>query len=277
MPAVEVEAAFGLDPPRILAKASATEDYARTLLVRAAEAEEDETTAANIRVRAASALTTAGSLWSLIDANRATAMFAESATINYSVGSPYGAFLQICARPSEADPSTQNWSVGAGLASAGILASVWPIVTRQIDVRLDQVLEDVPLLRQVPAARATGRLRIPFSYFSNLAYELDHLRWSTDAPRALDATQAFLRRGAETIEAAREDRFHWQSLRSPMLPAEPEALAGLTLVEQTARETWNESAAVMLDLNPGTLPGALLATAQNLLDASSEAGTDLRG
>lgn len=67
MDAERIAKALGLNAARIVAKASATEDYARILMERAAE---DRAAADAWRVRAASAQAIAGSLWMLVRPRR---------------------------------------------------------------------------------------------------------------------------------------------------------------------------------------------------------------
>ena len=94
--------AVGLNVARIVAKASATEDYARILMERAAE---DRAAAEAWRVRAASAQAIAGSLFMLVRPQEAFAPLGHAEDIHDRIGSAYGSLLSICAHPHRPAPA----------------------------------------------------------------------------------------------------------------------------------------------------------------------------
>lgn len=289
-----------LDPVRIVAKASATEDYARILLERAVEAPE-ATTAGSWQIRAAGSLTTAGSIWMLVRPQEAFAPLGRAEEIHDTIGSAYGSLLGICAHPRRpviaqplpryvwerpqgelSDETERERPSGPGPTfarlqpAASLLAHLWPLAAGKTDLSLQQLLSDTPVLETLPGSWLTGRLRIPLGHYRGLATEIDQLRHggprSARARRdSLPAVNAFIERAAEVIGAARENKHHWRTLRSPILPAEPEVLAACILVELTARDSLGVSAAELMDIPPHTLASAFMGLAQNLLDADIEA------
>ena len=92
--------------------------------------------------------------------------------------------------------------------------------------------------------------------------------------QSLTATRAFLDRASEVTGAARANEYQWRTLRSPILPVEPEVLAACLLVELTTRNTRGVSALELIDLPADSPAGALMGVAQNLLDSDSDATLD---
>jgi hypothetical protein len=290
--------ALGLNATRIVAKASATEDYARILIERAAE---DPAAAEAWRVRASSAQTIAGSLWMLVRPQEAFAPLGHAEEIHDAIGSAYGSLLSICAhprRPTPAQPLPRDVWAGPqakrpddpererspepdqALArlqpAASLLAHLWPLAAGQTDQSLKQLLSDTPVLQTLPGSWLTGRLRIPLAHYRGLATEIDQLRHGERTVGAqrrdpLPAARAFLERAGEAIGAARENEHQWRTLRSPILPAEPEVMAACALVELTARDALGVSAIEAMGVPAYSLAGALMGVAQNLLDADAGA------
>jgi hypothetical protein len=285
-----------LDPSRIVAKAGATEDYARILTQRAAE---DSAAAEGWRIRAAGAQTIAGSLWMLVRPHEAFSPLGQAETIHDTIDSAYGSLLGICAHPRRPapgrplprdlwdgpqaerpdDPERERPPEPAPAfarlqPAASLLAHVWPMAAGTTDQSLEQLLSDTPVLKELPGSWLTGRLRIPLAHYRGLATEIDRLRHGerpVDGPRRLPAAGAFLDRASEAIGAARENEHQWRMLRSPILPAEPEVIAACALVELTAREALGVSALDVMDVRTYSLAGALMGLAQNLLDADADA------
>jgi hypothetical protein len=289
---------FGLSQDRIVAKASATEDYARILIERGAESPK---AADGWRIRAASAQTIAGSLWMLVRPQRARTPLGYAEEIHDTIGSAYGSLLGICAHPRDPaytqplaqdvwsgpqverrdnpereEPSAKDIPAFAHVQpAASLLAHVWPLAVGQTDLSLKQLLADSPVLEELPDSWLTGRLRIPLAHYRAVATEIDQLRHSkrTDGRRRvpLTAARAFLERASEVIDAASENEYQWRTLRSPILPTEPEVLAVCTLVELTARGTLGLSALELIDPPANSFASALMGVAENLLDTDSDA------
>ena len=282
--------ALGLDPARIVAKASATEDYARILLERAAE---DTASAAEWRLRAASAETIAGSLWMLVRPKAASTPLGHAEDIHAASGSAYGSLLSICAHPHHPTPphelpnsiwgssSVEPGDVEHGRPlesplmhiqpAASLLAHLWPLAAGHTDQSLEQLLSDTPILATLSGSRLTGRLRIPLGHYRGLAEEIDRLRHAdqrsnTPVRSRLPNAGAFIARAAEVISAARENANQWRTLRSPILPAEPEIIAACALVEMCTRDTLGISAIDAMRVPRNSLAGALMGIAENLVE-----------
>jgi hypothetical protein len=123
---------------------------------------------------------------------------------------------------------------------------------------------------------AHGRLRIPLAHYRRLAIELDRLHHGerqVEDPRrrGLPAARAFVERAAEAIGAARENKHQWRTLRSAILPIEPEVLAACALVEMSARDALGASAVRVMDMSIDSVAGALMGVAENLVEADAEA------
>lgn len=285
--------ALGLDPARIVAKAGATEDYARLLTERAAE---DPAAADAWRVRAAGAHTIAGSFWMLVRPREALAPLGQAEKLHDAIGSAYGSLLSICAhprlpapapplprsvwegsraeRPDDAEsPFEPEPTVARLQPAASLLAHLWPLAAGETDQSLEQLLSDTPLLGALPGSWLTGRLRIPLAHYRGVAREIDLLRHDERPVQGsrLPATRAFLDRAVEAIDAARGDEHHWRALRSPILPAEPEVMAACVLIEMTARDALGVSAIEVMDVPSLSLADALMGVAQNLLEADASA------
>lgn len=289
-------ATLGLDPERVIAKASATEDYARVLSDRAREEPER---AAHWQQRAASAQTVSGSLWMLVQPEQAFAPMASAEDVHAELGSAFGSLLSICAHPRRPTPPralpTERWTASGDRPrpdippqprlqpEATLLAHIWPLATGESDERLRSLLSDAPLLASLPGSLLTGRLRVPLAHYRGVAADIDRMRHShgperhSGQGRPLSATRAFLERVIEVIEAVRENEHQWRNLRSPVLPVEPEAIATCVLVELAVRHAFDTSAVELMDVSSESLVSAYLGIAQNVVDADADTdtGTDL--
>jgi hypothetical protein len=292
--------ALGLDPARIVAKASATADYARILTERAAEAR--GAASEGWLLRAAGAQTIAGSTWMLVYPPEAIVPLGHAEDTHDRIGSAYGSLLGICAHPRrpapaqrlpldvwggpQAEPSgyvEREQPSGANAPfprlqpAASLLAHLWPLAAGQTDQSLERLLSDAPVLDALPGSWRTGRLRIPLAHYRGIAREVDRLRhgeYRVASPRrdSLPATAAFVERAAEAIGAVRENAHQWRTLRSPILPVEPEVLAACTLVELTARDALGVTTVEATGVPTDGLAGALLGVAENLLDTDANSG-----
>jgi hypothetical protein len=254
------------------------------------------------RLRAASAQTMAGSLWMLVRPKAAFTPLGHAEDIHAASGSAYGSLLSICAHPHHPTPPhaipNSVWGgppinrpddrengrrLQPALArlqpAATLLAHLWPLAAGQTGQSLEQLLSDTPILATLPSSWLTGRLRIPLGHYRGLADEIDRLRHAeqrVSRPRrnTLPGAGAFIARAAEVIAAARENANQWRTLRSPILPAEPEVIAACVLVEMTARGTLGVSALDAMDVPRNSLARALMGVAENMV--SSETTPEVR-
>jgi hypothetical protein len=295
---------LGLEHARILAKASATEDYARGLTDRAESYPETRELSDATQIwwtRVASAHVIAGSLWMLVSARDASGPLGHAGAIHARIRSPYGSLLSMCAHPRHPAPAPQIQSSAAERIrterpddferssaserapalvdlqpAASLLAHLWPIAAGISDQSLRKSLSDTPILEALPGSWLTGRLRIPLAHYRGLAGDVDRLRnrehtHKSPGKRPFTAAGAFLDRATEAISAARSNEHQWRTLRSPILPVEPEVVAACVLVEMTARDTLGLSARKVINMPTRSLGGAVMGVAENLLDADAEA------
>ncbi|ADB50816.1 hypothetical protein [Conexibacter woesei] len=263
-----------LDDSRLLATASATADYARRLAESDAGAIGGGAAAARDRtLLLASACTRAASLWMLIDAGRAAPLLEDAADLHDGAGTGYGDVLRICAAPRAAPRAASlrplfEEDVWNAPPVAVLLNLLHGIATGAVPAELyGDLLRDLPFSRVQPWL-PVGRLRIPLGSFLDLGGELAALRGGeahADSER-LPATGAFLRTVGEATGVAIADRHHWPTLRSGLLPVEPEAAATCALVESVVRDRLGGSLLDLLDISPYSRDAAPAVVARALVD-----------
>ena len=265
--------ALALDPARLRAAASATTDYAEQLAERAETVERAPSAVAHERaLRLASAYTLAASTWMLLDPRRAAPLFAIAADRHDAAGTGCGDVLRICAAPATAAVrSPFERSDAPGAQPLAVLLSLLHGASEDAAHARDHAatMSELSALH-VPRGLPTGRLRIPFAAYLDLARELfaligDEIADSAPELARLPATQAFLRSVGDATSVARANRYQWRTLRSGLLPVEPEAAATCALVELATRRRFGRSLVDVLDWSPFAREAAPAVVARELV------------
>jgi hypothetical protein len=177
---------------------------------------------------AASGLVISASYWSLIAPGRAVEHYRQATGIFRALGHSYWMVLALAsanesdialmpgAIDETPDPSPQAVAfamIGNEVANADRSA-----------VRADRLTQHWRHFGNTPI----GRLGIPLDHYVHCAQAMRAARTDKDMGRFVAAAAAYLHRAAEVIRSASHDRFHWLSLQSTILPAEPEAVAIVT-------------------------------------------------
>ncbi len=171
---------LGLERARVVAAASATEDFATSLGDTAGEIQPERAGPEEI----ASALTTAAALWMLVDVARARPIFRLAARYLDGLGSGDATILLICAGPRSDPVRFASDDLPARLVSAGgVLGRIWPVATGDVppDAYRAGVADD-PLLGGAPAGLPIGRLGIPLRIYLELGDEIASIRTGSVDP-----------------------------------------------------------------------------------------------
>jgi hypothetical protein len=179
---------------------------------------------------AASGFIVAASYWSLIDARKAVELYATAAETYRQLDHEYWIVAALAAGPRQrgAWPSRSQESLERSPQTVAF-EMLWRATVSSDERTLPPELETA---REHFGNVPVGRLRIPLYVYGRCAEALrerDVHSMSVEAP-------GYVARAAEVIEAASRDHLHWQSLRTAILPAEPEAVATIASFARVARE-----------------------------------------
>jgi hypothetical protein len=189
---------------------------------------------------AASGIAIAASLWSLVAPRSAVQRYRLAAETYRHLRHDYWIPLAI------ASGSAAELARGPGaLAEAGTLspqAVAFGMLALEMPGVGDADAAGAASERLHAAWRATGsvpvgRLGLPLELYVRCAEAVRRVRLERDADRFVDDAAAYVRRAAEVLRSASHDRYHWTTLHSAILPAEPEAAAVAVLLAATTRES----------------------------------------
>lgn len=198
-------------------------------------------------VEKASALTLAASCWAVVDLRMARHAF-RRATVEYAAaGRSYAVITGICAGAREmgeameaaAEQLTQAGSEVARIEVLGwmamgeaYLSAMGAVSPTGLGSRLGQLLDRPP----EHLAQPIGRLAVPLRLQASLLDSAHSMLTGPGMERWQISEQlgGVLARGDDTVDAAMTDAFHWTTLRSGILPVEPEALAMSTVAQMVA-------------------------------------------
>ncbi len=186
---------------------------------------------------AASSFAVSASYWSLISPERSLPLYRDAARLYRAMGHSYWMVPAIIGgiRSGLEDPAKTNeqaLDLTPQRVAFELIANEMPNVERRDPERVDAEWRH---LGNVPV----GRLGIPLDHYGRCAHAMrmarQHSQVNKPDSEANRWRNRFFREGAnyinrasEVIRAAKHDRYHWQSLRSSILPAEPEAVAMAT-------------------------------------------------
>ena len=201
---------------------------------------------------AASGFAVAASYWSLIDPHRAVAAYRLAAATYREIEHDYWIVAALAAGDrsaagvaqalQETEPSSPQTLAFAMVAFA-IVAGPDGSSGFEGMSKWWSHFGNVPV----------GRLGIPLDIYRRCAQAM----MRRDRESLMHEAPHYFARAAEVIGAASQDRFHWRSMLSSILPAEPEAAAMATAMSVVARE---------LDINPRQMAADAGAHGLRLMD-----------
>jgi hypothetical protein len=177
---------------------------------------------------AASGFVIAGSYWSLIDARKAVDAYLSATKIYHDIGHDYWMVLALLTGSS-------NWAVPM-LSAVDEMSAPNPqtvafamicneaYATKSSTSRAERLGAHWRHAGNHPI----GRLGIPLDYYVRCARAMHAARVEKSLDSFLFEGASYVHRAAEVLQSASHDNFHWLRLASPILPAEPEAVAMTT-------------------------------------------------
>ncbi|HEX9198735.1 MAG TPA: hypothetical protein VF865_04205 [Acidobacteriaceae bacterium] len=94
-----------------------------------------------------------------------------------------------------------------------------------------------------------GRLGIPLDHYARCAQAIRAARDKKNVEHFFAEAANYVQRAAEIVRSASHDRFHWRSLQSTVLPAEPEAVAITTAMSMMSHAMFQRSISDMPNLD----------------------------
>jgi hypothetical protein len=203
--------------------------------------------------RAATMSVLGASCWVLIDQVEGARRW-QTATERYAeLAHPYADVLAVCAGLTEPETIPPLRSRTALALQCRLILLAWlPVVApRHADTCGEELAQLSPLVDELDTRRP-GQLGLPVRHVRHLAHALcDGWREHGLTLRAATAGQHVLRLAADTVRAARADRYHWRRLLPGFMPVEPEWLAlGRVVYEASARAGADLGALVADTLDP---------------------------
>jgi hypothetical protein len=201
---------------------------------------------------AASGLAIAGSHWALIDSSGAKRCYFAATEIYRTLRHPFWLVLALCSASQEAmrflaealslqfERSTMSAEEVAFMMIAGEMPDL-----KESFIGIQETLGRH--LREVGNA-PVGRLGVPMEDYLRCRDTL-HNAPSLDPRTFASGVGSYLHRATELVRSARHDGFHWRTLRSGVLPIEPEALAVAVAATSVSHSVYHEPVA-MPDSDP---------------------------
>lgn len=219
---------FQLDAERLSKLAKAYAGYANAL--RDADSRD-------IRIKRASSFVIAASYFALIDLDKAHTCFWEASHEYSMLQNPFAFTLAVCSTKPEGVEGLNRLTEQLDEKSP-IKSSIDPFFY-QLPYRfwLTESLKDAPKLKIWPVLgierQPVGRLGLPIMlyeevYTSALSSALSYSK--SENTGLIASVTNLLKRVAEITHTAMQDKYHWRSLNSTVLPVEPEILATMLSV-----------------------------------------------
>jgi hypothetical protein len=238
---------LGLDEDRVEQAARLYTAYARNVLRRFPPGMSPEVGEAAPFV-GASSLVIAASLEALLRPARARQLFEEAARAYAALGNPFHVILAVC---GGVDDLLARYvaSVGTRLSvSDQVATDPTTLFCDLIAITAGMALENlkgeavgvswrvISASNQMSGARL-GRLGLPSRLYGNVCESQRNAiqHEDRDLRQAVDRLGEYLRRADEVFAAAVEDVFHWERLRTRLMPVEAEVLALCLAIQSTAQ------------------------------------------